>query len=105
MKLAVRKEPGIIPGSGFHYMLHPMAMATDQEAAIFEMIGHTILDVDDDMGKRLLESARLALAHQVEVATLTEYVLSDNGESEAAEESESQPEDAAAEPAGEYTIN
>jgi hypothetical protein len=72
MKLAVKKEPGIIPGSGFHYMLHPMAMQSDQEAAVFELMGHIILDVSEDQGKPYLEEARKALNHQVKIAFLTD---------------------------------
>lgn len=75
-KLAVRKEPGIIPGGGYHYMLHPIAMKSDQEAAIFETIGYVIIEVDDAHAAKLLDNARAAINHQVEVAVLTEKALS-----------------------------
>jgi hypothetical protein len=72
MKLAVRKEPGTVPGGGFHYMLHLMAMESDAQAAVFEMIGYQITEVGDDEGARLLRDAGKALFHQVEVAWLVE---------------------------------
>jgi len=72
MKLAVKKEPGFIPGGGFHYMMHPMKFESDQQAAVYELMGYNIVTVDEATGERLLEQARAALSHQVEVAYLTE---------------------------------
>lgn len=76
MKLAVRKEEGSIPGGGFYYMLHPLSMKSDVEAAIMEQTGHVIIEVSDDHGVRLLASACAALSHQVEVAFIVEETLS-----------------------------
>lgn len=76
MKLAVNKMPGHIPGGGFHYLLHPIAMQSAEEAALFELMGYVILDIADDAkGERLLRQAQAALQHQVEVAVLTEEEL------------------------------
>lgn len=72
MKLAVRKEPGSIPGSGFHYMLHPFIMQSDVEAAIFDSMGYHIIEVETDKGERLLKQAQAALNHQIEIAVITE---------------------------------
>lgn len=72
MKLAVRKEPGIIPGTGFHYMLFPMAMTNDFEVESFALMGHVIIEVPPDQGKKLLEEGRKALAHQIEIAKITD---------------------------------
>lgn len=72
MKLAVRTEESSIPGGGFHYMLHPIQIRDELEAAVFEQIGHEIIEVPDDHGARLLDAARAALQHQLEVAALTE---------------------------------
>lgn len=76
IKLAVRKEEGSIPGGGYHYMLHPMAMTSKEEAEIFALMGHVILEVDRCQGERLLDDARVALRNQCQVAVLTEQALS-----------------------------
>jgi hypothetical protein len=73
MKLAVRKEPGYIPGSGFHYMLfcvHPME--DEMESAVFARMGHIIIDVPDEDGQRMMNEARAALKHQMEIAYLAD---------------------------------
>jgi hypothetical protein len=75
MKLAVRKDVGSVPGGGFHYMLHPMKMQSDQEAEIFNLMGHTIIEVDEERGEGLLKSAIAALNHQIDVACLTEEAI------------------------------
>lgn len=72
MKLAVRKEPGIIPGSGFHYMLFPMEMKDAFEVESFALMGHVIIEVPPDQGKKLLEEGRKALVHQIEIAKITD---------------------------------
>lgn len=72
MKIAVRKEEGGIPGGGFHYMLHPIQMRCEQEAAIFGLMGYHVIGVDDAKGTRLLQEANAALRHQVEVACLVD---------------------------------
>lgn len=72
MKLAVRKEEGRIPGGGFHYMLHPMAMTNDFEAECFKRMGHVIVEVPNDKGEQLLKAGRAALAHQMEIAVFTD---------------------------------
>lgn len=73
MKLAIKIDSsGNYPGGGFHYMLHPMAMRSDREADIFRWMGHTIIEVSDEQGVRLLDSAGAALNHQIEIAILCE---------------------------------
>ncbi len=73
MKLAVRKEPGIVPGSGFHYMLFPMKMDENgMESEFFRLMGYVIVDVEDARGEELLAQGRAALKHQVEIAYLTD---------------------------------
>jgi len=72
MRLAVRKEEGSVPGGGFHYLLHPIAMTSDAESEIFRLMGHIIIEVDDGLGGRLLADAGCALRHQVEVACLVD---------------------------------
>lgn len=72
IKLAVRKEPGIIPGSGFHYMLFPMAMQHDFEAACFQQMGYIVIEVPETEGKALLEAGRAALRHQMEIAVIAD---------------------------------
>jgi len=75
VKLAVRKEQGSVPGGGFHYMLHPLKMNTAVEAALFELMGYVIIQVDPELASKLLLEAREALNHQVRVAVLTEETL------------------------------
>jgi hypothetical protein len=72
MKLAVKKESGIIPFSGFHYTLHPMKMENNEQADIFNLMGYVIIEVEDSAGERLIEAAISALNHQMEIASLTE---------------------------------
>ena len=72
MRIAVKKDEGSVPGGVFHYMLHPNAMATDGEAAIFHAIGYHVLSVNNLTGERLLKEARETMRHQVEIAYLTE---------------------------------
>lgn len=74
MKLAINKRPDYIPTAGFHYMLHPMAMRDEQEANIFGVMGYIIIEVPENKGDQLLRSARLALAHQVEIAVFADAV-------------------------------
>lgn len=75
MKLAVKREMGSVPGSGYHYMLHPISV--DREWELFELMGYIVFDVDDEKGTRLLKSAGAAIRFQVEVAVLAERALSD----------------------------
>jgi hypothetical protein len=74
-KLAVRKEASAIPCGGFHYMLHPLKMGSDTEAAIFDQMGYVIIEVADPQAATLLDAASAALRHQVDVAGLTEKAL------------------------------
>lgn len=74
MKLAVRKEPGAIPGSGFHYMLVPKILE-ESEVPIWEQMGHIVIEVQEHHGQRLLLQAGAALHHQMEVAFLTEDAI------------------------------
>lgn len=78
MKLAIRKEEGSIPLSGFHYMVHPVRLS-EGEAQLFDLIGYIVVEVEDDLGVRLLNEAGAALRHQVEVALLTEKKLANKG--------------------------
>lgn len=72
MKLAVRKEPGSVPGGGFHYMLFPMKMESDAQCEIFKLMGHIIIEVAEEIGEALLQAAIAALNHQIQVAVLTD---------------------------------
>lgn len=72
MKLAVRKEEGSVPGGGFHYLLHPIAMKSDAEGEIFRLMGHVLIEVEEARGEQLLGEARAALRHQVDVAYLVD---------------------------------
>jgi hypothetical protein len=72
MKLAVRKEPGHIPGGGFHYMLFPMKMESDFHAHAFALMGYIIVETSEEDGERLLKEARAALKHQCEVALMAD---------------------------------
>lgn len=82
MKLAVRKETGEIPGSGFHYFLLPIKLESDFQAAAFEQMGHIIIEVDADKAEALLDQARLALRHQIEIAHLAEAARVDRSKVE-----------------------
>lgn len=74
MKLAVKKDGGELQGlGGYHYMLQPFELDDFQEKA-YRMMRHVIIDVDYATGLRLLEDARNAMRHQVEVAILCEGV-------------------------------
>lgn len=72
MILAVRKDVGGIPGGGFHYMLHPFAMADEREAQIFQMMGYNIIYVTISKGEELLKEAIAALNHQLDIAERVE---------------------------------
>jgi hypothetical protein len=67
--LAVRKEEGRIPGGGFHYLTHPIAIP-EVEIMLWNLMGYELIEVDDEKGTRLLKEATVALRHQVEVAYL-----------------------------------
>lgn len=71
MQLAVRKDVGGVPGGGFHYMLHPIAMGP-HEGEIFALMGYHIIDVGPARGARLLAESVAALRSQIEVAYLVE---------------------------------
>lgn len=75
MKLAVRREPSHIPLAGFHYMLFPIKMECDSQAAIYQQMGHIIIEVDTLKGERLLSEGAQALRHQIEIAYLAEQTL------------------------------
>lgn len=68
MKLAVKKEEGRVPGGGFHYMTHPMAMHDDFEAECYARMGYVIIEVSQEVGEKLIKGAGAALGHQMEVA-------------------------------------
>jgi hypothetical protein len=72
VKLAVKKDEGSVPGGGYHYMLCPFAMESDKHAALWELMGYIIIEVDAEAGDRLLAGAREALRHQMEVAYLVD---------------------------------
>lgn len=75
MKLAVRKEPGAIPGAGFHYTLHPVKIENSMQAVFFELIGYVVIEVIDEYGEILIRQGLAALNHQVEIAIYTEKAL------------------------------
>lgn len=72
MLLAVRKDEGSVPGGGFHYMLHPIEIASPREADLWRLMRYEIVEVEDERGKQLLADSRAALKHQVEVAFLVD---------------------------------
>lgn len=72
MRLAVKKEPGIIPGSGFHYMLFPMKLENDFEVEAYRLMGNVIIEVPTPQGEKLLKEGRQALQHQVEIALIAD---------------------------------
>jgi hypothetical protein len=74
VKIAVRKTESIYPNN-FHYNVLPIPIESEELAASFELMGNIILEVDDDNGKRIMQQAKDALAHEVEVAILTERTL------------------------------
>lgn len=71
MKLAIRKEQSQFPGN-YHYFLHPIPMTHDTEAELYRIMGYKIIDVENEVGKRLTDQAVQALRHQVEIAILVE---------------------------------
>lgn len=72
MKIAVRKEEGRMPGGGFHYMTHPIPMTDDFEAECFRQMGHVVIEVPDPKGQQLIQSAKQALLHQLEIAVFVD---------------------------------
>lgn len=79
VKLAVMKAQGEIVGAGFHYMVFPQPMDADPElhlhSDIFALMGWIIIEVEAEKAERILDDARAALKHQIEVAHLCETVL------------------------------
>lgn len=73
MKIAVRLDTsGTVPMGGYHFMAHPFAMKNDMEEALYAQMGYKIIVVTDQKGEQILEEARAALNHQVEIACLVE---------------------------------
>jgi hypothetical protein len=72
MRLAIKREAGEIPLSGYYYALHPFVIRCDEEAVAFTSIGYTIIEIDERRGERLLDEARNALALQAELLMLDE---------------------------------
>lgn len=70
--VAIRKDEGSIPGSGFHYMMMPMKMESPFQAYTYSRMGFKILELEDDIAERLLKESNAALVHQIEVANFTE---------------------------------
>lgn len=76
MKLAVKKEPGSVPGGGYHYMLMPIKFdGINFIPEIWELMGHIIIEVPEEQGERLLKETSAALRLQYEVAVITEKTL------------------------------
>ncbi len=72
MKLAVSKTPSHIPGGGFHYQLMPLKIDSEDAAKLWHLMGHEIIEVKDEVADRLIDMAKSALVHQVEIALLVE---------------------------------
>lgn len=72
MFLAIKKEEGSIKGAGFHFMMHPFRMNGREQVDIYKLMGYHIVQVPDERGEKLLEDAKVALSHQVEVAFLVD---------------------------------
>lgn len=81
MKLAIRKEEGSIPMGGYHYNLVPLKFESDREASLWGLLGYIIIEVTEEEGLRLLREAGAALRHQVEVAFITERMISESNKS------------------------
>ncbi len=75
MEIAVRKEEGSIPGTGYHYLMHPIKFENEFQAACYEQMGYVVFDVADTLGEELLVQARQALCHQIQVAHLCEKAI------------------------------
>ncbi len=80
MKLAVKKDGGEMQGlGGYHYILMPIRFGQPgmewMAPEVWEMMGHTIIEVEDEVGERLLKQSADALRHQYEVAVLTEAAI------------------------------
>lgn len=71
-KLAVMKEEGRLLGGGYHYMLFPAEIKDDFQAKIYKHMGHIIIEVEPEQAKELLEGARLAMKHQIEIAVIAD---------------------------------
>lgn len=72
MLIAVKKEEGSIPGGGFHYMTLPKPLEGYQLAMMWRAMGWEVIDVDDAIGKQIIEGAEKALAHHWMVAQLVD---------------------------------
>ncbi len=68
--LAICKRRDENPGLGFHYFLHPVELKTDVDRHCYQTIGNVIVEVERDRGLKMLECARTALLHQIELANL-----------------------------------
>ncbi len=79
MLVAVRKEEGSIPGTGFHYLMYPIKFTNEMEPKFFELMGYIVFEVNDELGEELLRQARAALSHQVQVAHLCEGAIKIQG--------------------------
>lgn len=55
-------------------MLHPIE-CDDLQAKVFKLMGYVIVEVDGDTAKRLVNAARDAMLHQLEVAAITEEAI------------------------------
>lgn len=77
MKLAIKKSAACVPAAdgsmialpgNFHFFLSELKDGnTVGDPAIWELLGHEIIEVEDEQGKRLLEESRKALLHMVEL--------------------------------------
>jgi hypothetical protein len=75
MKLAVmygKDTSGKVPMGGYHYMLMPVKLENEQQAQIYEMMGHIIIEVPDNKGEQLIKAACAAISHQLEVAVFAD---------------------------------
>jgi len=72
MRLAIKRECGHIPLSGYHYQLHAFPIRCNEEAAAFSCLGYMIAEVEELRGERLLDEARHALTLQAELMLLDE---------------------------------
>ncbi len=75
MKLVVIKKPSSQTIDKFDYIVIPMKITNDQQAALFELSGNIVIDVPELMGKKIIRQAQSRLRHEAEIAILVENKL------------------------------
>jgi hypothetical protein len=73
--IAIKREPGRIPESGFYHVLYPIPVESDAQAHSLVMNGYKIIDLDPRIAENLLREACVAHNHQVHLAAIIEEAL------------------------------